>query len=88
MLYEVITQFLLAQLTLAAVPIDASRYKFMQLSIDDGLSNNQVKAVLKDSRGFMWFGTGRGLNRFDGTTRVITSYSIHYTKLYDSEWGG
>ena len=41
-------------------------YKFMHLSINDGLSNNQVRSVLKDSRGFMWFGTGRGLNRFDG----------------------
>ncbi len=72
-LFLFIVAILLVQLTLAAVPIDASRYKFMQLSIDDGLSNNQVKAVLKDSRGFMWFGTGRGLNRFDGTTRLLRS---------------
>lgn len=65
---------LLAQYTLVAGQADSSRYKFMQLSIDDGLSNNQVKVMLKDSRGFMWFGTGRGLNRFDGTNFKVYTH--------------
>lgn len=47
------------------------RYQFMHLSIDDGLSNNQVKVILQDSNGFMWFVTGQGLNRFDGTNFKI-----------------
>lgn len=42
------------------------QYKFMHLTINDGLSNNQVRSILKDDQGFMWFGTSRGLNRFDG----------------------
>lgn len=33
---------------------------------EDGLSHNSVWAVMQDSRGFMWFGTNDGLNRFDG----------------------
>ena len=33
---------------------------------EDGLSSNTVHAVLQDSKGFMWFGTENGLNRFDG----------------------
>ncbi|RKD92030.1 hybrid sensor histidine kinase/response regulator transcription factor [Mangrovibacterium diazotrophicum] len=58
------------------------RYKFMQLSINDGLSNNQVKAILKDSQGFMWFGTGRGLNRFDGTNfKIYTHDSFDETTI-------
>lgn len=41
-------------------------YQFMRLDLRNGLSHNQVNAVIKDSRGFMWFGTMSGLNRFDG----------------------
>ncbi len=42
------------------------QYRFSHLSTTDGLSNNQVSCILKDSRGFVWFGTVSGLNRFDG----------------------
>jgi signal transduction histidine kinase/ligand-binding sensor domain-containing protein/DNA-binding response OmpR family regulator len=40
--------------------------RFQHLTSDDGLSQNTVDCILKDSRGFMWFGTWNGLNRFDG----------------------
>lgn len=53
------------------------QYKFMHLSINDGLSNNQVRAILKDSQGFMWFGTGRGLNRFDGINFKVYKYNAY-----------
>ena len=36
------------------------------LTVEDGLSQNDVTGILKDSRGFMWFATGGGLNRYDG----------------------
>ena len=36
------------------------------ISSDDGLSHNTVLCVLQDRRGFMWFGTQQGLNRYDG----------------------
>lgn len=41
-------------------------YKFRRLDISDGLLNNQVRSIYVDSRGFAWFGTITGLNRFDG----------------------
>jgi signal transduction histidine kinase/DNA-binding response OmpR family regulator/streptogramin lyase len=37
---------------------------------DDGLTNNAVRAVLRDSRGYVWMGTSNGLNRFDGQNYV------------------
>lgn len=40
--------------------------RFERLSIEHGLSQNTVTAILKDHQGFMWFGTRDGLNRFDG----------------------
>ncbi len=43
-----------------------SEIKFEQLSIKQGLSDNRVVAICQDSKGFMWFGTSNGLNRFDG----------------------
>lgn len=32
----------------------------------EDLSQNTIDCILRDSRGFMWFGTWNGLNRFDG----------------------
>jgi signal transduction histidine kinase/ligand-binding sensor domain-containing protein/DNA-binding response OmpR family regulator len=43
-----------------------SSYNFSQIDIFNGLSNNQVNAIFKDDKGFMWFGTMAGLNRWDG----------------------
>lgn len=39
---------------------------FDEYSVSQGLSHNQVLAIAQDKRGFMWFGTVNGLNRFDG----------------------
>lgn len=41
-------------------------YSFQHYSVDDGLSQNTVMAITQDHKGFMWFGTWDGLNKFDG----------------------
>ena len=41
-------------------------YYFKSLSSQNGLSQNTVSAILQDSKGFMWFGTKDGLDRYDG----------------------
>ena len=40
--------------------------RFQHIGAAQGLSHNTVTSVLQDRRGFMWFGTVDGLNRFDG----------------------
>jgi len=44
---------------------------FRHYNNKDGLSHNTVNCSLQDSKGFMWFGTEDGLNRFDGYTFTI-----------------
>lgn len=40
--------------------------QFRRVDTGWGLSNNQINTVFQDSRGFMWFATVSGLNRYDG----------------------
>jgi ligand-binding sensor domain-containing protein len=40
--------------------------KFEHFSIEDGLSHSKVNSIFQDDRGFLWFGTNDGLNKFDG----------------------
>lgn len=46
--------------------IFASGIKFERMSVDEGLSHSSVFSILQDSKGFMWFGTQNGLNKYDG----------------------
>jgi len=39
---------------------------FTRLSMKEGLSQTTVLAIVQDHRGFMWFGTHDGINRYDG----------------------
>jgi ligand-binding sensor domain-containing protein len=39
---------------------------FQVLGRDQGLAHPTVRSILRDRRGFMWFGTNAGLNRYDG----------------------
>lgn len=46
--------------------IGQSSYVFHHLETSEGLSNNNVRTILRDSYGFLWVGTESGLNRYDG----------------------
>ncbi len=67
----------LLALVFAALPSTLSaqrdQLRFEHLSVEDGLSQNRVYAILQDRLGFMWFGTQQGLNKFDGLR--LTTYA-------------
>jgi signal transduction histidine kinase/ligand-binding sensor domain-containing protein/DNA-binding response OmpR family regulator len=63
--------FSFATLTGIAQP----EYSFKHLNINQGLSNNQISCIFRDSKGFMWFGTSSGLNRYDGNSFRIFTHS-------------
>jgi len=63
----------------------SSHYNFSKLNTSTGLSHNQVKAILKDHDGFLWFGTMSGLNRYDGySCRVFRKNQRDSTSLPDN----
>jgi ligand-binding sensor domain-containing protein/serine phosphatase RsbU (regulator of sigma subunit) len=45
--------------------------KFKHFSIKDGLSQSHVNCIFQDNKGFMWFGTRDGLNKYDGCTFTV-----------------
>lgn len=62
---------LLVTIAFAGCAACAQGYYFRHYQVENGLSHNTVFCTLQDSRGFMWFGTKDGLNRFDGTSFKI-----------------
>jgi len=55
---------------LLAPATQATQLVFTHLTVDDGLPENSVRAILQDEVGFLWFGTQNGLARYDGYEMV------------------
>lgn len=45
--------------------------RFHNITADEGLSQSVVNCIWQDNRGFMWFGTQDGLNRYDGNNITV-----------------
>ncbi len=45
--------------------------RFQHITSEQGLSQNTIGCILQDSRGFMWFGTWNGLDRYDGFNFLV-----------------
>lgn len=63
------TIFLLLVLLLSLTETSFSKVRditFENIGLEHGLSQLSVNCIMKDKKGFMWFGTEDGLNRYDG----------------------
>ena len=49
-----------------AQSVAPTTFRFEHLTVDQGLSHSDGMAVAQDQAGFIWMGTNRGLDRYDG----------------------
>jgi ligand-binding sensor domain-containing protein/signal transduction histidine kinase len=52
-------------------PPEKENLRFEHLSLEQGLSQSSVLSVYQDTKGYMWFGTLDGLNKYDGYNFTI-----------------
>lgn len=63
-----------------------SPLRFEHLKIENGLSQSSVRAIHQDKKGFMWFGTNDGLNRYDGYEFKIFKNNPYDTTTISSNY--
>ena len=81
---RILKKLLIVLLLLLPLAVTAD-FLFKTLDAREGLTSSQVNCILKDSRGYVWFGTPAGLYRFDGYTfRNFQSDSQDGSSLNDS----
>ncbi len=64
-------------LLLSFTGLFSQQLRFKHISTEEGLSTNFVRAIIQDDKGFLWFGTQDGLNKYDG----------YQVKIYKNEPG-
>lgn len=60
--------------SLAALPVQAQKFNFVNYNVEDGLIQSQAVAFAQDKNHELWIGTFGGVSRFDGT------HFINYNK--------
>lgn len=45
-------------------------FLFRYYNVENGLLSNSIRAILQDNQGYIWIGTNKGLNRYDGKNFV------------------
>ncbi|MBT1696390.1 response regulator [Fulvivirgaceae bacterium PWU4] len=61
--YRCLLSVLFVSITLHA---QFPEYSFRHINRQEGLSQSNVTCIVQDEKGFMWFGTRDGLNKYDG----------------------
>ena len=82
-------KFILFQINLLLSCYLIADYSFENLTVRDGLSDDQCLSITSDGSGFIWIGTNEGLNRFDGYTQkyivLILLTVLHIrNKIFDT----
>lgn len=62
------------------------RKEYRYFTVQDGLSNNQIRSIHEDRNGVIWFEGGVGISGFDGE-KIINPTSRNYTSKDDWKLG-
>ncbi|RLD66956.1 MAG: hypothetical protein DRI95_05690 [Bacteroidetes bacterium] len=86
-------------LTQSIVNSQPPNIKFEHISLEDGLSQSSIYNIVQDNKGFMWFATLDGLNKYDGysikiyrnnpsDSNSISDNVLNYLYVDQPEFGG
>jgi len=78
--------FLLISLFLQMLSASAQQYFFSGYSISDGLSQSVVNCIFNDSKGYIWFGTQNGLNKYNGYTFEVFTHNPNDSNSIANNW--
>ena len=73
-------------LNLSAQAAPPRTLRFEHLSVEQGLAQESVLAVVQDSEGFMWFGSQGGLSRFDGYRMQTFRNMVNEPRSLANNW--
>lgn len=60
--------------------------RFDLFTIEQGLSSSVIYSINQDKKGFLWIGTGEGLNRFDGYNFKVFKHSPFDSTSISDNW--
>lgn len=69
---------LLISVFIVIAPAEAEVLRVSRINIHNGLESNNVRSIVQDSKGFIWFGTTDGLFRYNG-------YQVNQVMMNDKE---
>lgn len=87
---------MLSLFTYTSLPAQTENFTFRHLTIEDGLSQSTIYCIMQDKKGFMWFGTTDGLNKYDGYKFTVYNHNVldsntisgnSITELYEDSHG-
>ncbi|MEA3452483.1 MAG: two-component regulator propeller domain-containing protein, partial [Bacteroidota bacterium] len=95
------TFFLLLIILFFTINLFSQQLEFKHFSTDNGLASSEVYCQLQDDKGYMWFGTSRGLSRYDGyqfvnytasdglpSNSIIKMFKGRFGKIWFSNYDG
>lgn len=78
--------FALSMLILSNLHGQDDYVRFHRITINDGLSLSSVYNIYQDSKGFMWFGTEDGLNKYDGRSITVYGATTYQHYILANKW--